>query len=132
MRISDWSSDVCSSDLIELDRALAIGVAAEAITHVSAGFDRHIDLWQKSNGAVHILARQPGVDHRARGEAAIGNEIGSAPEATKLETDTAPFDVGNAERNDTEVFGAVILGSDNDTQIGRAHVGTTVTNAQLV
>src|SRR3546814_15572747 len=49
MRISDWSSDVCSSDLrnIEFDPALIIGAAAERVVDLAAivvaGVDHRVE-----------------------------------------------------------------------------------------
>src|SRR3546814_14377535 len=39
MRISDWSSDVCSSDLAVLDRGIDAG---EILIHDAAGADVHV------------------------------------------------------------------------------------------
>src|SRR3546814_13002149 len=44
MRISDWSSDVCSSDLLKRDSAFGEGVIQPA-------------LWESAPGKVHMLLR---------------------------------------------------------------------------
>src|SRR3546814_15024118 len=44
MRISDWSSDVCSSDLVDLTAEQIIGVATAVRGHVQACFNREAEL----------------------------------------------------------------------------------------
>src|SRR3546814_4827906 len=60
MRISDWSSDVCSSDLVDRDR--------EAHAHVAAGGaeDLRVD-------ADHLAAH---VEQRAAGVALVDGDVG--------------------------------------------------------
>src|SRR3546814_19707023 len=47
MRISDWSSDVCSSDLIEMQpravAGLAVGIDSAAMPHRLQRIDRRLD-----------------------------------------------------------------------------------------
>src|SRR3546814_9208600 len=63
MRISDWSSDVCSSDL--LDRLLALGVPGRAIAELGSrqipfgvGHVERIErgLYQPGEGPLHVLS----------------------------------------------------------------------------
>src|SRR3546814_3648071 len=42
MRISDWSSDVCSSDLLDVQRAVDLELCVEAGEPVLPGADRHV------------------------------------------------------------------------------------------
>src|SRR3546814_16741071 len=69
MRISDWSSDVCSSDLVHMGAGLATGVEPVAAGHAAA-----LELAGEGGFIVRVLARRPqGLDiadarqHRAVG-----------------------------------------------------------------
>src|SRR3546814_16784027 len=55
MRISDWSSDVCSSDLAVLDQQPA-GVHARSVPAVPAGRLRAGGAFQRGDGAADVLA----------------------------------------------------------------------------
>src|SRR3546814_4229966 len=77
MRISDWSSDVCSSDLLvgpEIGergrRRHAHGEDYAGFVAVSADEERHVDrLTARKNAPwrfAHQLAVENGADHRAR------------------------------------------------------------------
>src|SRR3546814_1286640 len=66
MRISDWSSDVCSSDLLVL-LGPAVDLAAEIIAGLAViGQPRRLD--------VDAVQRGERVDHRKIGRAAIRSE----------------------------------------------------------
>src|SRR3546814_4130865 len=83
MRISDWSSDVCSSDLLaglvlageHATRQRAVGHDAEAV--VLAG-RQDLDLRQAVHGVVVGLADNGAVDAGFAGEA---HQLGDAPAA---------------------------------------------------
>src|SRR3546814_4463171 len=70
MRISDWSSDVCSSDLLHQLLALGLGAGlAQLVAH------RHA-LFLQLQGGQHLLHRL-GADHRLEGvlaELLLGGE----------------------------------------------------------
>src|SRR3546814_9710025 len=51
MRISDWSSDVCSSDLVALEDEVHVGLRRVAVPH---------------HAAVHALVQQRHVGHQAQ------------------------------------------------------------------
>src|SRR3546814_19114397 len=84
MRISDWSSDVCSSDLME--SALVIHLAAAfypvaQIDIVEIGQPREADLFehrQRSEAARLCLRIKEGIDRRERPRQMIDDEIGRA------------------------------------------------------
>src|SRR3546814_13622434 len=64
MRISDWSSDVCSSDLAAEQRAdLAVGVLAD--DHVLA-VDRNATKLLLVTGVAHAVPGGPGAQHGQR------------------------------------------------------------------
>src|SRR3546814_4855253 len=76
MRISDWSSDVCSSDLSEDEREQQLDVDAERADHLAvgrAGADQHAE-----PGALdqYIKEQRDGQPDRDDGEAEAG--IGQA------------------------------------------------------
>src|SRR3546814_3393242 len=130
MRISDWSSDVCSSDL---GRATALACAAEGAEVLATDIDiAHLE----------ELAGTPGIAVRRL-------DVLDAQAVNSLAAELPPLDVL------CNIAGYVHHGSVLDCpeedwdfsfdlnvkamyrmirafQIGRAHVGTPVTNAQLV
>src|SRR3546814_13235721 len=55
MRISDWSSDVCSSDLLAFPLALASMLAAPALADVKDG----VDAWQAGNYQAAVAEWRP-------------------------------------------------------------------------
>src|SRR3546814_15567891 len=61
MRISDWSSDVCSSDLS--GPLNADGTIAARITGAYENSDSFVDFWHKTHGFVApVIAFRPGPD----------------------------------------------------------------------
>src|SRR3546814_20620660 len=75
MRISDWSSDVCSSDLGPL---LAGHVEGRLLVRVLAVAERLLALGRQQQGGreiLAVLAREPGGDHRIIG-AGMGIGLG--------------------------------------------------------
>src|SRR3546814_2090978 len=128
MRISDWSSDVCSSDLVEADLGQRLGL--EAVLRVPgverAGFlAALLDL-----GAIESLrpgAAGAAVEHRARrrGEhnlATLDAVVDALDQHARAGVD-ADHDVqGVVGRVEVEAI----------AKNGRAHVRTTVTNTQPV
>src|SRR3546814_20835287 len=67
MRISDWSSDVCSSDLLA---AMAARLAALRDQQVDAGLDLANRMLLGADQGAHRDAMRPGPrDHRRRGDA---------------------------------------------------------------
>src|SRR3546814_5016081 len=116
MRISDWSSDVCSSDLQRGDRLDLLGVCAEA-----ARVSDEIDLGQ------HLVTRV-GEQIVEGGAAGRGLKAVNATEATIVEQHEDQFDAhrnrGGQLRIEPQIAAVAM--------IGREHVCTPVTNAQLV
>src|SRR3546814_9379747 len=60
MRISDWSSDVCSSDLVEPGGDLFVGPAFHAVQHQHRAGARR----QRGDGAFEVHAQCGGVSGR--------------------------------------------------------------------
>src|SRR3546814_4057076 len=116
MRISDWSSDVCSSDLAVLSAALPLHAAGAQDLPLSAESRRSLVLtvYNQNLGLVSETRR---VDLPA-GETLLAIEDVSGllqPETVLL---AAP--------------GLRILEQSLAAEIGREHVGTPVTNAKHV
>src|SRR3546814_955622 len=103
MRISDWSSDVCSSDLEEGDGA---GRIAAGVAHPL--------------GRLHLFALRPLELRKAVGPAGVGAVGGAGVD------DPGPRIVDHGDRLARRLVGQA------EDEIGRAHVCTPVTNAHLV
>src|SRR3546814_7190196 len=71
MRISDWSSDVCSSDLPVERRPFARGKRADPVEH-------RIDHVRAGAGEARLGRQRLDADDVIEHEALIGNEIGRA------------------------------------------------------
>src|SRR3546814_8135658 len=123
MRISDWSSDVCSSDLFA-----ACGAAIRKIrimfTGIVAAVGQIIEVLTSDNGqpdaGVHLKITAPGF---LRDSTKLGDSIaiqGACMTVVELSGDTFSVDVSRESLNSTtgmDTFGAVNL-----EQIGRANV----------
>src|SRR3546814_3529003 len=125
MRISDWSSDVCSSDLIH-DNIVAFWVPQEP-AQAGTSYDMRYRL--------HWFADEP---YPARNVArCVATRIGRGGEPGKprppgLNKFVVEFD-GDALRNLPK--GSTpepVIATSRGEQIGRAHVRTPVTNAHFV
>src|SRR3546814_3773968 len=102
MRISDWSSDVCSSDLVQPRSLRAIGCDGEMLDHHSDVVDRHGTIIDRS-----YLA-----------------EIGPFRLLRQID---AVIAAGDQLRRRGDIDGTA-----RNNEIGRANVGTPVTNTHLV
>src|SRR3546814_20351466 len=72
MRISDWSSDVCSSDLGDIDPpAVEADGRQHAVEQLPGGTDEGLAL------AVLLAARRPADDHDRSEERRVGKECAS-------------------------------------------------------
>src|SRR3546814_2904177 len=110
MRISDWSSDVCSSDLLDADNPRSVRLARKSLD----GDDR---LRLKVYSAVGPLALSdvvPALEH-------FGFEV-----LEEIPTTLGQTRAPGAEGADEP---ALVI---HDFKIGRAHVCTPVTTANLV
>src|SRR3546814_468341 len=104
MRISDWSSDVCSSDLIlsveeatdpaELRDQLAVLLPLELPATLSA--DRDLGAGESLDLSNHPLAVQL-LETSKRGEAAVRDEFHEALSAVFADTEAEAGDDGEAE-----------------------------------
>src|SRR3546814_9200015 len=100
MRISDWSSDVCSSDLV---------------------FGKNT-----SAGVINVVTRRPSYTQSAEGELTVGNygAFGVSGSYNDALGDAAAFSVYAAKRK-RDGWMDVRTGNGprtNDEEIGRAHV----------
>src|SRR3546814_11590359 len=77
MRISDWSSDVCSSDLAQVAGVQGVAVAGQAVAAVVV--DHRGDEMQLDVGAI------VGGERRAQECAAFGDVAGARPPAAAQE-----------------------------------------------
>src|SRR3546814_2532538 len=67
MRISDWSSDVCSSDLVGKDGLQARIGEAQLVGHQRLGDELHTGIDRTQSGEVERLARPALATRRQRG-----------------------------------------------------------------
>src|SRR3546814_7461846 len=121
--ISDWSSDVCSSDLVLSERGSAIGVYRD--TGSAPEFVQLLPTAIGPEGAVAI----PG-----RNLLAVSNET-DLIEDGGVRSHVTLYSYGEGPAQ----YPMVVSGSDHSgrpigfgAQIGRAHVCTPVTNAHIV
>src|SRR3546814_3132879 len=117
MRISDWSSDVCSSDLVDYQVTDAI----EFGTHFSYSrqkYDGTYNYWRDDSRATYFSGPVPG----GRGASAM------------LDNPYLPDSVRQVmlDNNLTSLYIDRTYGNFPEREIGRAHVWTPVTNAHLV
>src|SRR3546814_6570268 len=121
MRISDWSSDVCSSDLGTLERSIVIGVGRAGVRENFA----QAAAWQIRRTARHV-------DHAltaGHGDAASAPrpEPGQGAEQPRLVGALRSFDLDVLAGLDdpSRRFEAIVPGRRADleaVEIGRAHV----------
>src|SRR3546814_1866093 len=105
MRISDWSSDVCSSDLLAVVAALILAAVVQRLMlHAAVILDRA----KRRSGQLKPFARGP---HGIAARRALAFEH---PGFLLLRRGRLP------------------IGVETGMEIGRAHVCTPVTNAHLV
>src|SRR3546814_5766712 len=133
MRISDWSSDVCSSDLVlaVLQDFEPTGIFARSLAECLAlqlkerdRYDpamqtlvEHLDLLARGEHA--RLMKLCGIDHEDLAEMIAEIKVLDPRPALSFEGEVAP-----------PVIPDVLMRADR--KIGRAHVCTPVTNAHLV
>src|SRR3546814_8916976 len=65
MRISDWSSDVCSSDLREVDAAEVLAHVHQHLRLVLELLDLLVDALERARGGQDVLRIVAGVEHDA-------------------------------------------------------------------
>src|SRR3546814_1188135 len=124
MRISDWSSDLCSSDLIAKKSASTFSSIGKPSVFVHAAEASHGDLGLvQANCAVLILSNSGETSelsdliHYCQVHGIITIALTANPNSTLARNATA-----------TIAYGKV---AEVCPKIGRAHVCTPVTNAQL-
>src|SRR3546814_5412065 len=140
MRISDWSSDVCSSDLLVND-AWTRGFAAAGMlspSHACRTFDAQADGYVRGEGAGFIVlkrlsdARRDGDRVRAIVRGGAVNHDGrassltapnAAAQASLIQSALADAGLHAADVQVVECHGTgTPLGDPIEVQIGRAHV----------
>src|SRR3546814_8162162 len=136
MRISDWSSDVCSSDLLRVALRPPRDFIARAFTaeteRAAVGQRKKVRV-RPLDHAQAVLGQAQVGDH-ARVEQADGVAGDGVAEAGEelLGHRRAADDTPTFEHADLEAGGCEIRRTDQAVEIGRAHVCTPVTNAHLV
>src|SRR3546814_7119992 len=120
MRISDWSSDACSSDLSRVLRAAVSGLAALCIAGAASAQER-----------VEVASPEALLE--------FFENLDYTPEAWQAGIREVPrvylMDVGEhwkVNSQNIEVIQKKRIFYRNIGQIGRAHVGTPVTNSHIV
>src|SRR3546814_14897788 len=100
MRISDWSSDVCSSDLSQLVGALRVvaGVGAQVALHAGPGLDREAP---EAGESGRVLVPEA-VGRDVGGQAVVVAAVGTAPSCDLP---------GDGREGETDVAGDVALAS---------------------
>src|SRR3546814_4921132 len=127
MRISDWSSDVCSSDLLSLAPAAhAQEDRLEALERRLAEQQTRIDHLESLIAKQSQMVQQaPATDSPSPANVALALPPSSPAPAASPATTASRTDDG------FRLPGLDVRG-DMRVQIGRAHVCTPVTNAHLV
>src|SRR3546814_7899077 len=121
MRISDWSSDVCSSDLLALQRLK--DAAERAKIELSSNHQTDVNL-------PYVTADATGPKHlnikltRAKLESLVEDLVKRTIEPCRTALNDAGLRVSDIDD--------VILVGGQTRKIGRAHVRTPVTNAHTV
>src|SRR3546814_2392579 len=109
MRMSDWSSDVCSSDLVDGCALMHVCIAFLGIEHAPRPDPRH---GQQQDDEHAKTQREPGADLEISHDYLV-NTVGAEP--------------GSLRRRSTWIRLTLFA-----FKIGRSHVCTPVTNAHLV
>src|SRR3546814_1554142 len=130
MRISDWSSDVCSSDLYEIPHMLFINKMDTA----SARVLEVLEALQSVSGRPLVLRHVPIRDGEAiagyvdlASERAYRYKPGEPSDLVSL-----PGDMADRNAEARQELLETLADFDDSLQIGRAHVCTPVTTAHLV
>src|SRR3546814_8297331 len=94
MRISDWSSDVCSSDLVDLPRhaldpgrvdAAPVRAGADVVEHQLVGAGIAIARRQRDDVAhVDVVAEAHALDHAAGTHVEAGDDAAADRKSTRL------------------------------------------------
>src|SRR3546814_1124963 len=115
MRISDWSSDVCSSDLAEADLVIGAGEhAGVADPGIQPHFDRDLALAERRDLRIVDLARAVAAQADRRAEFEIG--LLPAPLADQVD-----LEIGAASRKGIAADPSAKIESRQRAEIGRAH-----------
>src|SRR3546814_6586163 len=91
MRISDWSSDVCSSDLGPMAKGVRVALSAHVDVHLV-----DVSLWTGGGRQRHAVGRQAHVGEGAQ------HVLGIAPRAVGVERDAGGVAAGGSDRDDIE------------------------------
>src|SRR3546814_6042227 len=122
MRISDWSSDVCSSDLPPSQTVEANGSIQQTVEEVQSSADR-------IRQAMEVQAQTVTMITAAVDETALAaDSMSSTISAIRADTDAVAGGIDEVESGFARVSDQIA----RFPEIGRAHVRTPVTNAHLV
>src|SRR3546814_10079516 len=100
MRISDWSSDVCSSDLMRLALGRRVVVAQEQAGvggQIEQGADRPVELARVAPWEVHSRGARFRGKHRIAHERGVTNEIGQTIVGVTGRRDRTRFELADGE-----------------------------------
>src|SRR3546814_9598241 len=120
MRISDWSSDVCSSDLSEdLGSGSLLGDLAAVVTALCIG-------------GTFVIARHGRAVSMVPAMALAGLLTAAVALPAALLLEDGPLLYSGARLGYALIMGLLVVPGSFALKIGRAHVGTPVPNEQLV
>src|SRR3546814_1303026 len=137
MRISDWSSDVCSSDLITRGNGVATSYAWDPVSRLQTltqnlgGTTNDLTLGFTYNPASQIAQATRSNTAYSWTDAANGTDSYTTNGLNQY-TAAEGARLGSDHRGNPSSIGTNGNAYSSENQIGSAHVGTHVTNAQLV
>src|SRR3546814_5705824 len=99
MRISDWSSDVCSSDLQQRQRHAGVG----GMQQRALPFDDVPVVGAGVGGQRFRGARGEVADHRVQRDAASGDQDAGLAGGAEIDVDAAPFECPRSEEHTSEL-----------------------------
>src|SRR3546814_1904867 len=117
MRISDWSSDVCSSDLGDLSKKITVDVKGE-ILELKNTINTMVDQLNSFDSEVTRVAREVGTEGKLGGQATVPGVAGTWADLTD-NVNAMASNLTAQVRNIAEVTTAVAKG-DLSRKIGRA------------
>src|SRR3546814_10670858 len=123
MRISDWSSDVCSSDLFRIQDERRVVAFVRALVPEVAGLAFTADFKAQAAWSRMRSRHQAGECRAEQGVGLVADGFHRGQAETRQNGSRTPQARGSQ-------FRINVPNTRNHREIGRAHVCTTVTNAQ--